>query len=666
QKFPESRCFSIVTDNSSSLVLNFVASTNESAAGWIFGLNLLSRRIKELTPRLQHELYPFNSTFVWELFNSYDADKNGFVTFKEAKKLLRKSGVPVTTYTRHHFFVSCKTTHQQYLDKQAKGNFQDFPAFSEFYEFVTTRSEISELFHQISADKFSITSRELYKFIQKTQRDTEISEADCERIIQEYEVDDRARLVNQMSQKGFTLFLNSKYSELFNWRHEMVYQDMKQPLSHYFIASSHNTYLTGDQLKDPSSTDAYMNVLLKGCRCVELDCWDGPDGDPLIYHGYTLTSKIKFKDVIKVIGKYAFEVSIYPLILSIENHCSVTQQEKMAYYLKTILGSELLTMPLVEKESVLPSPHALIGKILLKGKVGCKKLPTRCENDDVSDEDEAAELQCQNADDDVSTILNFQGTTHKLALSLSDLVVYCKSVKFKSLTSNTTKPDRFADISSFTEAKAFRLAKNKLKESITFHELQLSRTYPAGTRTDSSNYDPLPLWNAGFQVVALNYQTRCDEMEIYDGKFRQNGSCGFILKPTYQRGLTEHCVVQAKTIQLKIISGHRLTGKTSNFDESSLQVEVLTSGDPADTNRFNTFFSGFDPKWNDEFIIYISKPDLAMVKFMVKTQNHERIGQNTMPFTSIAQGYRYIPMLDRSGARIPSASLFVFVEINDA
>lgn len=69
-----------------------------------------------------------------------------------------------------------------------------------------------------------------------------------------------------------------------------------------------------------------------------MDCWDGTHGEPEIYHGHTMTSRINFRDVLEVIREYAFAVSPYPLILSIELHCGIPQQQKMVQYFKEILG----------------------------------------------------------------------------------------------------------------------------------------------------------------------------------------------------------------------------------------------------------------------------------------------------------------------------------------
>lgn len=61
-----------------------------------------------------------------------------------------------------------------------------------------------------------------------------------------------------------------------------------------------------------------------------VDCWDGHDGEPIIYHGHTLTSKILFRDAVEAINKDAFTSSPYPVILSIENHCSVRMHRRRA------------------------------------------------------------------------------------------------------------------------------------------------------------------------------------------------------------------------------------------------------------------------------------------------------------------------------------------------
>ncbi len=69
----------------------------------------------------------------------------------------------------------------------------------------------------------------------------------------------------------------------------------------------------------------------------EVDVWDG-ESEPIVYHGHTLTKKIYFRDIIKLIEEFAFKVSEYPLILSIENHCNLEQQKQMASIMISILG----------------------------------------------------------------------------------------------------------------------------------------------------------------------------------------------------------------------------------------------------------------------------------------------------------------------------------------
>ena len=150
---------------------------------------------------------------------------------------------------------------------------------------------------------------------------------------------------------------------------------LDQPLAHYFVAASHNTYLMDqDQLAGTSCVDMYRRVLLAGCRSVELDVWDGEEGEPIVTHGRTLCTKVKFEACVKAIAEAAFVNNPYPVSISLEIRCSRRQQSRAASILLTHLGDALL---LPDDVPVQCSPKSLQRRILIKGKAPARHLPLR-------------------------------------------------------------------------------------------------------------------------------------------------------------------------------------------------------------------------------------------------------------------------------------------------
>ncbi|KPP56998.1 hypothetical protein Z043_125329 [Scleropages formosus] len=382
-----------------------------------------------------------------------DLNQDGKMSYEEVKHLLQMINIDLSEQYARCLFKKC--------DRSADGRLDDEET-EEFCRELLRRPELDHVFHQYSANGCVLSTAELREFLRDQGEDASLVHAQS--LILTYELNEWARKNRFMTPNGFTLYMLSCENDVFDREHTHVYQDMQQPLAHYFISSSHNTYLTRDQVTSDSSTEPYIRcvrvpypvyvcpspcvralergtcpkgksekrvgetskrnarcvrvrALNQGCRCVELDCWDGDNGEPMIYHGHTLTSKVTFREVIETIAQYAFkgpseglrgdrrgatvcvtavddflvrrlgfrvllprrgasrsgpvlhraeprlptggaQASSFPLILSLENHCSVEQQTVMSQHLRGILGDKLLTKPLGDQPpTTLPSPE---------------------------------------------------------------------------------------------------------------------------------------------------------------------------------------------------------------------------------------------------------------------------------------------------------------------
>ncbi|XP_054643377.1 1-phosphatidylinositol 4,5-bisphosphate phosphodiesterase delta-4-like [Dunckerocampus dactyliophorus] len=673
EEFSADLCFTLVFHGRQGN-LDLVAESPGEAQAWIRGLRKLINKAQTMDEKQRLDQW------VRDWFHKADKNKDGKMNFKEVRTLLKMMNVDMNDEHAFHLFTMADQSESGSLESEQ---------FVLFYKMLTQRDEVWRVFQDYSGNGEKLILEELESFLKVEQQEGDGSTRHARELIDRYEPSEAAKKQGIMSLEGFQMYLCSQEGSIFRPEHLGIYQDMSQPLSHYFISSSHNTYLLEDQLRGQSSLEAYIQALKRGCRCVEVDCWDGSDGEPVVYHGHTLTSKILFKDIIVTLKEYAFMTSDLPVILSVENHCGVEQQTIMARHLRQILGDTLLRNILDgQAPQHLPSPQELKGKILLKAKkIGGHLDETLA---DISDEEDMANGSAEkrsvedlSAPEDLnhSEKVIAQKSESNLSRELSDLVVYCKSVHFRGFKRAPLNL-KCNEMSSFSESKAKRLAKEAGTDFVQHNSVQLSRIYPSGLRTDSSNYNPQEMWNVGCQIVALNFQTAGLEMDLNDGLFRQNGRCGYVLKPGFMRDINtkfnpekpeEQPGYKPLRLSIQVISGQQLpkvNQKEGSIVDPLVRVEVY--GVPQDQAKDETSHinnNGFNPVWNQTLNFVIHTPDLALVRFVVedydKTSKNDFIGQYTLPFTCIQSGYRHIHLLSRDGTAIPPSSLFVNISISD-
>ncbi|ELW64299.1 1-phosphatidylinositol-4,5-bisphosphate phosphodiesterase beta-4 [Tupaia chinensis] len=584
--------------------------------------------------------------------------------------------------------------------------------YEKFYELtqkICPRTDIEDLFKKIFFTCFG-------SLIILHQRDPRLNEIlfpfyDAKRamqIIEMYEPDEDLKKKGLISSDGFCRYLMSdENAPVFLDRLEL-YQEMDHPLAHYFISSSHNTYLTGRQFGGKSSVEMYRQVLLAGCRCVELDCWDGKgeDQEPIITHGKAMCTDILFKHPMSDLnspGKAGPTLHTSGdcgnIILSQlpSSGCRLYNSQTSPAHSEQL---EALKSMMEAGESAAPAnileddneeeienadqeeeahPEYKFGNELSADDLGHKEaVANSVKKGLVTVEDEQAWMASY----------KYVGATTNIHPYLSTMINYAQPVKFQGFHVAEERNIHY-NMSSFNESVGLGYLKTHAIEFVkypyesnggpffpvflnklhSYNKRQMSRIYPKGGRVDSSNYMPQIFWNAGCQMVSLNYQTPDLAMQLNQGKFEYNGSCGYLLKPDFMRRpdrtfdpFSETPVdgVIAATCSVQVISGQFLSDK-----KIGTYVEVDMYGLPTDTIRkeFRTRMvmnNGLNPVYNEESFVFrkVILPDLAVLRIAVYDDNNKLIGQRILPLDGLQAGYRHISLRNEGNKPLSLPTIF--------
>ncbi|XP_069490565.1 inactive phospholipase C-like protein 2 [Ambystoma mexicanum] len=672
-QFPDECAFSIIYgENYESLDL--VATTADVVNTWVMGLRYLVSYGKHMLDVPDANQTSLRTSWICSLFDIADMEKEGHISMARATQLIKGLNPGMKTST-----IELKFKEVQKINEKIGSNIT-CDIFVEAYCELCTRPEIFFLLVQCSSNKEYLDLKDLMIFAEVEQGMEGVTENMSLEIINKYEPSKEGRERGYLTIDGFTRYLLSSECYIFDPQHKRVCQDMTQPISHYYINSAHNACLYEDHFWGTSDISGYIHALKMGCRSIELVVWDGPDNEPLIFIGHSVSSQVAFRSVISVINQYAFEASEYPLILCLVVHCSVKQQKLMAQCLRKNLGEKLHLEPPNAEENYLPSPEHLKGKILIKG----KKLPPDCcdSEGDVTDEDEGFEIYRRLSEEERH---QFNGGVHKklrLCKELSDLVSLCQSMHFKDFETSK-KRQKYWEMCSFNEVMASRFANEYPEDFVNYNKRFLSRVFPSSMRIDASNMNPQDFWKCGCQIVAMNYQTPGLMMDLNAGWFRQNGNCGYVLRPSIMREEVSYFSANAKDslpgvsaqlLHIKVISGQNVPkpkGSGAKGDVVEPYVYVEIHGIPADCAEHRTktiIQNGGNPIFEETFEFQINLPELAVLRFVVLDDDYigdEFIAQYTIPFECLQPGYRHVPLQSLTGEFLQNTTLFVHVAITN-
>ncbi|XP_027159957.1 phosphoinositide phospholipase C 2-like [Coffea eugenioides] len=478
-----------------------------------------------------------------------------------------------------------------------------------------------------------------------------------------------------------------------------VHHDMHDPLSHYYIYTGHNSYLTGNQLSSDCSDVPIINALQNGVRVIELDIWPNSTKDDVdVLHGRTLTTPVQLIKCLRSIKEHAFSASEYPVVITLEDHLPRHLQAKVAEMINETFG-DMLFVPGSDGLREFPSPESLKRKVMIstkppkeyleakdlsgeqnevkEGKQSAEAEPWGREisinKSRTNDEDDLNEEEAHEDDDDDEVDRKSQ----QIAVPEYKRLIAIHAGKGKGGLDDWLRldPNKVRRL-SLSELELEKAAVTHAKEIIRFTQRNLLRVYPKGIRFDSSNYNPLIGWMHGAQMVALNMQGYGRSLWVMRGMFRANGGCGYVRKPdillkTGNEIFDPKAKLPVKTT-LKVTvfmgEGWYYDFRHTHFDTYSppdFYTRVGIAGVPADTlmKKTRTLEDNWIPNWNEHFEFPLTVPELALLRIEVHeydmSDKDDFGGQTCLPVSELREGIRAVPLHNQKGEPYRSVKLLM-------
>ncbi|KAE9606176.1 hypothetical protein Lal_00025073 [Lupinus albus] len=564
--------------------------------------------------------------------------------------------------------------------------------------------EIKTFFQNYSENEL-MTPSQLQRFLVEVQKQDKATIEDAQAIIDSLKHFHRKGLNDQSFFKYLLSDTNNPLPPSLG-----VHNDMTLPLSHYFIYTGHNSYLTGNQLSSACSDVPIIHALKRGVRVIELDIWPNASKDNVdVLHGRTLTTPVELIKCLRAIKEHAFDTSEYPVVITLEDHLTPDLQAKVAEMVSQTFGDTLF-YPTIESLKQFPSPESLKKRIIISTKppkeyLEAKEIKEKGEDSQhgmasVDEEASGKEVSTMKRgtipdvkdnivdeedlnDDEEDSDESDTKSQHNEAPEYRRLItIHAGKPKGGLRESLKVDPDKVRRV-SLSEGQLEKAVITLGKEFVRFTQGNIVRVYPKGTRITSSNYNPLLGWMHGAQMVALNMQGYGRSLWLMQGMFNANGGCGYVKKPDFLLKTGANNEVFDPKAKLSVKTTLKVTVymgegwyydfKSTYFDQYSppdFYTRVGIAGVPDDTvmRKTKVIEDNWLPNWNEVFEFTLTVPELALLVIEVleydMSDKDDFGGQTVLPVWELRSGIRAVPLYSYKGEKYNSVKLLMRFEFN--